>query len=34
MPLKYPTTSRTLLDRIASGDEISWDEFFIGTVPS
>ncbi|MBQ7208542.1 MAG: sigma-70 family RNA polymerase sigma factor [Lentisphaeria bacterium] len=28
MPLKYPTTSRTLLDRIASGDEISWNEFY------
>ena len=28
MPLKYPTTSKTLLDKIASGDEISWDEFY------
>ena len=28
MALKYPTTSKTLLDRIASGDEISWDEFY------
>ena len=28
MELKYPTTSRTLLDRIAAGDEISWDEFY------
>ena len=28
MPLKYPTTSKTLLDRIAAGDEISWDEFY------
>ncbi len=28
MDLKYPTTSKTLLDRIASGDEISWDEFY------
>ncbi|MBQ9337843.1 MAG: sigma-70 family RNA polymerase sigma factor [Lentisphaeria bacterium] len=26
--LKYPTTSKTLLDRIAAGDEISWDEFY------
>lgn len=28
MELKYPTTSKTLLDRIAAGDEISWDEFY------
>lgn len=28
MPLKYPTTSKSLLDRIAAGDEISWDEFY------
>ncbi len=28
MDLKYPTTSKTLLDRIAAGDEISWDEFY------
>lgn len=28
MGLKYPTTSKTLLDRIAAGDEISWDEFY------
>ena len=28
MKLKYPTTSKTLLDRIAAGDEISWDEFY------
>ena len=28
MSLKYPTTSKTLLDKIASGDEISWDEFY------
>lgn len=33
MPLKYPTTSRTLLDKLASGDEISWDEFFIRYSP-
>ena len=33
MPLKYPTTSRTLLDKIASGDEISWDEFFVRYSP-
>ena len=28
MKLKYPTTSKTLLDRIAAGDEISWNEFY------
>ena len=28
MNLKYPATSKTLLDRIAAGDEISWDEFY------
>jgi len=28
MDLKYPSTSKTLLDRIAAGDEISWDEFY------
>ena len=28
MPLQYPTTSRTLLARIAAGDEIGWDEFY------
>ena len=28
MPLKYPTTSKTLLDKIASGDEISWNDFY------
>ena len=28
MLLKYPTTSKTLLDKIVSGDEISWDEFY------
>ena len=28
MDLKYPTTSKSLLDRIAAGDEISWDEFY------
>ena len=28
MKLNYPSTSRTLLDRIAAGDEISWDEFY------
>ena len=33
MPLKYPTTSRTLLDRIASGDEIGWDEFYAKYSP-
>ena len=28
MPIKYPTTSKTLLEKISSGDEISWDEFY------
>ena len=28
MTLRYPTTSGTLLERIAAGDEIGWDEFF------
>lgn len=28
MPIKYPTTSKTLLEKITSGDEISWDEFY------
>ena len=28
MPIKYPTTSKTLLEKIASGDEINWDEFY------
>ena len=33
MSLKYPTTSKTLLDKIASGDEISWDEFYLKYSP-
>lgn len=33
MPLRYPTTSRTLLDKIASGDEITWQEFFLRYNP-
>ena len=33
MSLKYPTTSKTLLDKIASGDEISWDEFYLKYAP-
>ena len=33
MPIKYPTTSKTLLDKIASGDEISWDEFYRKYAP-
>ena len=33
MPLKYPTTSKTLLDKIASGDEIGWDEFYLKYAP-
>ena len=28
MSLKYPTTSKTLLDKISSGDEISWNDFY------
>jgi len=28
MPLRYPTTSKTLLEKIASGDEIGWNEFY------
>ncbi len=28
MNLKYPKTSKTLLERLASGDEIGWDEFY------
>ena len=28
MPLKYPTTSKTLLEQLAAGDEIGWDEFY------
>lgn len=26
--MQYPKTSRTLLDKLQAGDEISWDEFF------
>jgi len=26
--MKYPTTSQTLLDKIAHGDEIGWNEFY------
>ena len=33
MALKYPTTSKTLLAKIASGDEIGWDEFFARYSP-
>ena len=33
MALKYPTTSKTLLEKIASGDEISWDEFYRKYAP-
>ena len=33
MSLKYPTTSKTLLEKIASGDEICWDEFFNRYAP-
>ena len=33
MSLKYPATSKTLLDKIASGDEISWDEFYLKYSP-
>lgn len=33
MVLKYPTTSKTLLEKLASGDEIFWDEFFNRYAP-
>ena len=33
MPLKYPTTSKTLLEKISSGDEIGWDEFYSKYAP-
>ncbi|MCQ2351914.1 MAG: sigma-70 family RNA polymerase sigma factor [Victivallaceae bacterium] len=33
MALQYPSTSRTLLDKIASGDEITWQEFFLRYNP-
>ena len=33
MSLKYPTTSKTLLEKISSGDEISWDEFYRKYAP-
>ena len=33
MPIKYPTTSKTLLEKISSGDEISWDEFYRKYAP-
>ena len=33
MSLRYPTTSKTLLDKIACGDEISWDEFYLKYAP-
>ena len=33
MSLKYPTTSKTLLDKIASGDEIGWGEFYLKYFP-
>ena len=33
MSLKYPTTSKTLLEKISSGDEISWDEFYLKYSP-
>ena len=33
MSLKYPTTSKTMLDKIASGDEICWDEFYHRYAP-
>ena len=28
MSIKYPTTSKTMLEKISSGDEICWDEFY------
>ena len=33
MPLRYPTTSRTLLEKIAAGDGIGWDEFYEKYAP-
>ena len=33
MSLTYPTTSKTLLEKISSGDEISWDEFYRKYAP-
>lgn len=33
MSLKYPTTSKTLLAKIAAGDEASWDEFYAKYAP-
>ena len=33
MSIKYPTTSKTLLEKISSGDEISWDEFYRKYAP-
>ena len=33
MSLKYPTTSKTLLEKISSGDESSWDEFYRKYAP-
>ena len=33
MPIKYPTTSKTLLEKISSGDEICWDEFYRRYAP-
>ena len=26
--LKYPTTKKTLIDRLQDGDDISWNEFY------
>ena len=33
MPLRYPTTSGTLLEKIAAGDGIGWDEFYEKYAP-
>ena len=33
MSLKYPTTSKTMLEKISSGDEISWNEFYAKYAP-
>lgn len=31
--MKYPTTSKSLLERVQNGDEVSWNEFFLRYEP-
>ena len=31
--MKYPTTNKSLLERVQNGDEISWNEFFYRDAP-